>query len=62
MKRIRLLACLAISFLVAPLLAILYGAVFGRLYDSSQVFAAFLLFMMGCAICAASAILWEDLK
>ena len=59
---IRFLGCVGTCALVGPLLGFLYGAVSGRLYTSEQIGAAFILFIMGCALGAAVALGWEDLK
>jgi hypothetical protein len=59
---IRFLGCVGTFVLVLPLIAILYGAVFGHLYTGEQVIASFILFVLGCSLGAAVTLAWEDLK
>jgi hypothetical protein len=59
---IRFLGCVAVFALIAPILVMLYGGVFGQVYTPEQVFAGFILFILGCLVGGMIATAWGELK
>ena len=59
---IRFILCLVVLALIAPILVMLYGGVFGQSYDQGRIFAGFLLFMLGCLVAALAFNAWGEIE